>query len=231
MREARQEFGWSQQKLADRLADSGLKLDPTAITRIEKGQRSVRLSEAVTIAAELGIDLNELIKTVENPTQVLAQARESANKAMRDARYALQAMVFEFNDIALMLEDQDEMLEILRAESGGIVNSASTYLPWVAERIAAISSDGWAVLSVEDRQRRDQLVDLLNFVTKDLVVSAEDYARYEAVRQQEGFLIDQFIDVGTQGQDDLHVVDLDQDPFELAASADDTAVDPDEHEA
>lgn len=58
MRNERVKKGWSQRKLAEELeAASGLKLDPSAMTRMENGQREMKLNEAVAIARVLGIPM------------------------------------------------------------------------------------------------------------------------------------------------------------------------------
>lgn len=58
MRNERSKKGWSQRKLAEELETaSGLKLDPSAMTRMENGQREMKLNEAVAIARVLGIPM------------------------------------------------------------------------------------------------------------------------------------------------------------------------------
>ena len=58
MRDARTKKGWSQRKLAEELeAASGLKLDPSAMTRMENNQRDLKLDEAVAIARVLDIPI------------------------------------------------------------------------------------------------------------------------------------------------------------------------------
>lgn len=58
MREMREEKQWSQKRLAEVLLQgAGIKLDPSAITRIELGERDVKLQEAVAIAGVLGFRL------------------------------------------------------------------------------------------------------------------------------------------------------------------------------
>lgn len=56
VRAARLAAGLTQQQLCDRLKDeAAVRLDTSAITRIESGRRDPRLSEALAIAAVLGL--------------------------------------------------------------------------------------------------------------------------------------------------------------------------------
>lgn len=58
MRERREAKGWSQRHFAEVLHQAGLRLDPSAISRIENG-RDVNLSAALTISRLLGFQLSE----------------------------------------------------------------------------------------------------------------------------------------------------------------------------
>jgi transcriptional regulator with XRE-family HTH domain len=63
MRDARKEHGMTQAQLSEQLrAEHGVEIDPTGILRIEKGQRSPRLGEAVAIADVLDIQLWMLVR-------------------------------------------------------------------------------------------------------------------------------------------------------------------------
>jgi transcriptional regulator with XRE-family HTH domain len=55
LRDVRRIRGWTQQELAGALDEAGVDLGEFAITRLEKGKRSVSLDEAVAIAAVLGV--------------------------------------------------------------------------------------------------------------------------------------------------------------------------------
>lgn len=57
MRSQRKELGMSQQALCNKLADAGIVLDTSAVTRLENGQRLIRLGEAMQIAQILDFPL------------------------------------------------------------------------------------------------------------------------------------------------------------------------------
>lgn len=59
----RVKLGLSQRALAERLKAFGISIDATAITRFERGQRDLRLREAVAIASLLDISLSDLTVT------------------------------------------------------------------------------------------------------------------------------------------------------------------------
>lgn len=62
LKKQREQRGWTQIRFAVEMGQlTGIHLDPTAITRIERGERSVRLNEAVAIAMTLDLLLDELI--------------------------------------------------------------------------------------------------------------------------------------------------------------------------
>lgn len=62
LREIRRTAKISQAELADRVSSSlSYRIDSTAITRMERGDRVVRLDEAVAIADVLGVSLDEML--------------------------------------------------------------------------------------------------------------------------------------------------------------------------
>jgi transcriptional regulator with XRE-family HTH domain len=62
-------LGLSQAQLAARVGG----MDGTAVTRIERGQRRIRLNEAAEIAGALGVDLAYLVGPV--PDELIEYAR------------------------------------------------------------------------------------------------------------------------------------------------------------
>ncbi len=62
VKKLREEQGWSMSEFADILSDGGLSnFHPTTIGRMERGERPVRLSEAVMIARVFRVSVDELI--------------------------------------------------------------------------------------------------------------------------------------------------------------------------
>lgn len=86
VKERREFLRMSQTQLAQHLRDyQGLDLDGTAITRLERGDRRVRLDEAVAIVTVLGMDLYEAIAP--HPGD-LDEQLERARAAVFNASYA-----------------------------------------------------------------------------------------------------------------------------------------------
>lgn len=98
VREERDRLGWSQTRLAHELTRVGLPLDSTAITRIEKGERRIRLGEAWAIAAvmrfpfsdfipETTFDIRARVEWAERVVREQEQMLASRQKALDEARH------------------------------------------------------------------------------------------------------------------------------------------------
>ena len=72
---ARGARGLSQRALAARVAELGLKINPTAITRIERGERRVSLNEVVAIATAL--DTHPLMLFHPEPAKAVRELHEA----------------------------------------------------------------------------------------------------------------------------------------------------------
>jgi transcriptional regulator with XRE-family HTH domain len=102
LRQLRVESGLSQSQLAAALADRhGITLDPTAITRLEGGSRSLRLDEAVALADVLGTSVDrmlgqsteELLSEQEREVQALISRLESETRLLIHAAIRLDSLI------------------------------------------------------------------------------------------------------------------------------------------
>ncbi|ALG29526.1 hypothetical protein AOZ07_11415 [Glutamicibacter halophytocola] len=76
LREERARAGLTQAELAARLSDAlGVAVYASAITRAEKGERTVRLEEAVAMAQVLGVELSSMLVGSSELERVLAEHR------------------------------------------------------------------------------------------------------------------------------------------------------------
>ncbi len=57
----RDRLGWSRKELADKITEAGLRMNPQVIYNLEIGERSLKLSEAKTVAAVLGVPVEDLL--------------------------------------------------------------------------------------------------------------------------------------------------------------------------
>jgi transcriptional regulator with XRE-family HTH domain len=82
MRELRESLGMPQTHVATTLKlIHGIKIDPTAITRIERGTRTLRLDEAVAIASVLDHTVDEMLRPALPPEEQLLQAEQEIEPA------------------------------------------------------------------------------------------------------------------------------------------------------
>jgi transcriptional regulator with XRE-family HTH domain len=95
MRAERLAHGISQTALAADLSTYGVVLDGTAITKMEKGTRAIRLGEAVAICIALGISLEEMVSpeaTLGRRVDILRGEIAGYEARMHDARDELSEL-------------------------------------------------------------------------------------------------------------------------------------------
>ncbi|MEU6039766.1 helix-turn-helix transcriptional regulator [Actinomadura sp. NPDC047616] len=91
-REVREKLGMSQTQLSTALRLKGVKIDPTSITRLEKGTRGIRLDEAVAIARVFDRTVDEMLRPALPPEEQLREAEKQADVARWRAARAVAEM-------------------------------------------------------------------------------------------------------------------------------------------
>ncbi|WP_131722658.1 helix-turn-helix domain-containing protein [Mycolicibacterium chlorophenolicum] len=115
MRIARGQRGWSQRQLAEALEGQGVRLDPSAVTRIERGDREVKLREAAAIADCLNTDLQQLLMpSGPDPLSMVLEVRKFAEKRMRSGRFAFAELGHYARTMQELLELRPEAKDRLR---------------------------------------------------------------------------------------------------------------------
>lgn len=109
---ARQERGWSQRQLASELQAFGLRLDPSAVTRIETGARAVRLHEAVALSDALDLSLDVAARWFPDDEAVQFAAYERMVKrcVLRARRELVRALRFSDAAVNVLVGDDQRVL-------------------------------------------------------------------------------------------------------------------------
>lgn len=137
--------GWrslSQKQLAEELTKRGFRVDAPAVSRIEKGSRAVRLSEALIIADVLDVELASLLAHLDNsPRKSLKRARDFANHSYRQLRDPLLMMLSGYVEVYGLLQQYPELLSEFRLEEGERLAEPNDYFSWAAQRIASLEEE------------------------------------------------------------------------------------------
>lgn len=136
--------GWanlSQREFANRLTERGFRVDASAVSRIENGSRSVRLTEALTIADALDVELDFLVSGLDrSPKAELRRARRFANEAVRRLREPMVQLIRGYVWVHEMLRDEPDLVAEILLEDGEAMESPDDYFSWAVGRIARLES-------------------------------------------------------------------------------------------
>lgn len=151
MKRIREELGWSQGELARRMSDAGwTAFHQTTISRIEKGERPVRLGEARGIASALGALVGQMILPSE--TSKALRDLELSCKTISQAGRRLQDAVQEY------MGEQSVLKHSLRQARDA--QTAKESDEWVTSRLATFEA-------VAGRWLNKSYIDVINAYFED----------------------------------------------------------------
>jgi transcriptional regulator with XRE-family HTH domain len=119
----------SQKDLSELLAQRGLMLDASAISRIEKGARAIRLSEAAVIAEVLGFSLSD-VEHPRDPKDDFVRLRLSAEAALSAMHENSLQVADALLELTWLLERQPQLLKTLGNEFSAIPTNPTEYMEW-----------------------------------------------------------------------------------------------------
>jgi transcriptional regulator with XRE-family HTH domain len=167
LRQARTQKGWSQRRLAEELDSRGLKLDPSAVTRIELGSRVIKLQEAAVAAECLGVDLQELMKPAgADPLAIALELLKNAEVKVNAGRTAFAEMALSVRSAEAFLQMHPELVEELCRLRG--LDETRDAHAFLAQQLQAITSGSPAV-EVPDAEDR-----LLKLLQQTVSAAVED---------------------------------------------------------
>jgi transcriptional regulator with XRE-family HTH domain len=144
----------SQRQFAEKLSKRGMTVDASAVSRIEKGTRSVRLVEAMTIAEVLDVELDRLIAGSESPAQEFRKMRRWADFALHELEEPLGRVMFLLYDALEHLRQHPDLLDALEDGEVGRPDGVEGYLDWVGTRLEkwTVSNDNFTLADESDAE-------------------------------------------------------------------------------
>lgn len=153
VRKARNDRKWSQRTLAEELDKLGVKLDPSAVTRIERGSREVKLREAAAIASALAVPLQDLAPPPNSsPRDQFLSCLGSAGEQGLAARQALASMAMYYAMALHLMQHEPGLLAEIGADFDGVTDKDLEDLKRYPTAMAAS-----VIKAIADRQAQDPL--------------------------------------------------------------------------
>lgn len=182
MRTHREERGLSQRQLAEHLQAVGLHLDPSAITRIERGTREVKLTEALLISQYLEFPLDYIASTPESQFRISAynlkmfavQARKTLLQAIRYIDRWSNNLDDETEALVMQQRGYENLVELytkeLRTDSNFRYGGSFGRIPEMSE------GDNYAVYlnDIDHAVKRE----VVNAVIAHILVSEEEFLEF-----------------------------------------------------
>lgn len=169
----------NQKQLADLLTNRGMKLDASAVSRIESGARSVRLTEAMLIAEVLDVELEAFTTFAQSPAQRLNRMRRLADIAMRELELPLQDWLDRLTAVRDFLTENPQLVANLPDSQGNVrPDTPDEYFDWVQSRIAKFSPASLKEEELKERVESGRFVLVENETAlEELVSVAAEYVR------------------------------------------------------
>lgn len=183
VRAQRSQYRLSQKALSDALATRGVKIDPSAIARLEKGgQRGIRLGEAIALAQELDIDLTEMATEYDLPSSRFGLLRQEGDHYLNSVRQDLHQLASTFQSIAVLIDRTPELVDELGVPE---VVDGQTYLQWVHGRIAELVEKPF--VNFEFQNPYGSIIrKICAEAVRNMVVTKRELERMEAAERAEG---------------------------------------------
>lgn len=165
----RQARGVSQRALAEILTADGMTADASAVSRIEKGTRSVRLTEALTIARALDVDLDDLVAETRAPSDNFERMRRAANSDLTELQEISLAVAQDLAELVGFVDEHPEVLARLSDDRFPTPTDGRSYLAWIAARWRANAEQSGPEMVLAEDQDASGIRDVLSAVSEWIV--------------------------------------------------------------
>lgn len=124
----------TQKEFAESLTEIGMSIDASAVSRMEKGERALKISECLMIAEALEVDLSSLLGRMKTPKQELREgviSEESARAKMGEAAWD---WFYAISEVQWVLQRKPELAPLISTD----FSPGSSYLEWLANNLSQL---------------------------------------------------------------------------------------------
>lgn len=138
----RLELGISQGELAHRLRESGVNWSQGTLSRVELGERPVRLVEAAIVAEVLKIDIMRLLQAEQTPIERIRDEHRSVKEQVQEVMAAVTRTYGLAANVKELLEAHPDLWEAIEESENPRPANPGDYPTWLASGISRMPLTG-----------------------------------------------------------------------------------------
>lgn len=159
--------GTSQASIASSMKELGWKWTQPTVAAVEKGERSLKLAEAVDLCAILGVQLGDLLPPDRHVTRTeIVRTWTGVRRQIEEAHGSLRSLASQMNRLATLVEANPEAAGELWGDG------KDDWRDWVEWDTNGYKMFASLVVEVASEERRANLADALAKVTGSVVLQA-----------------------------------------------------------
>lgn len=134
----RLELGISQGELAEQLRSLGTNWSQGTLSRVELGERPVRLVEAAVVAEALGIDMRRLLQVEGSPEERLLAIHRTVEENIESLVGRAKGIYARVDDVKELLDMAPHLVSALGDNENPGPKDSAGYVKWVAEQVEGL---------------------------------------------------------------------------------------------
>lgn len=169
IQERRVSHGYSQGSFAEKLRKRGVNWSQGTLSRVELGERPVRLVEAAVVAASLGVELDVLLREGASTEDKVRAAHAEVIASIKAIPEAVRWATATLGEVQDLLELAPDAISALGTPDRAAPKDPDEYLMWFLRAIQDVDFDEPIPYASEDRELAEAMLAIADFAASHAI--------------------------------------------------------------